>query len=92
MLDKARKNVGDKTFFDYDAFKNNCQFFIRYCLEAIGLYTEPAKNFLFQDVEGIYKGLPSYVSKIAKVATRTGAVASKILGKGNKKMKQKIYK
>jgi hypothetical protein len=92
MLDKARKNVGDKTFFDYDAFKNNCQFFIRYCLEAIGLYTEPAKNFLFQDVEGIYKGLPSYVSKIAKVTTRTGAVVSKILGKGNKKMKQKIYK
>jgi hypothetical protein len=92
MLDKARKNVGDKTFFDYDAFKNNCQFFIRYCLEAVGLYSEQAKNFLFQDVEGIYKGLPSYVSKIAKVATRTGAVASKILGRGNNKMKQKIYK
>jgi len=86
MLDKARKNVGDKTFFDYDAFKNNCQFFIRYCLEAVGLYTEPAKNFLFQDVEGIYKGLPSYVSKIAKGITTTGAVASKIFGRGSEQL------
>lgn len=91
ILETARRKVGDKTFFDYDAFKNNCQFFIRYLLEGQGLYSKQAEAFLFQDVEGIYKGLPSYVSKIAKAITTTGAVISKIRGKGKNKMKQKKY-
>lgn len=89
MLETARKKVGDKTFFDYHYMLNNCQFFIRYLLEGQGLYSKQAETFLFQDVEGIYKGLPSYVSKIAKAITTTGAVVSKIRGKG--KMKQKKY-
>lgn len=87
MLDKARKNVGDKTFFDYDAFNKgeatNCQGFIKILLEAVGLYSQPAKDFLFQDLENIYKELPSYVPKVAKAFTTTGAIFNKISGKGN---------
>jgi hypothetical protein len=83
MLEKARKAVGDKTFFDYDAFTNNCQFFIRYLLESVGLYSEDAKKFLFQDIQKIYEQLPSYVPKIAKAVTTTGAIFNKITGQGN---------
>ena len=86
LLETARSNVGDNTFFSYDAFKNNCQFFIRYLLEGQNLYTEQAKNFLFQDLENIYNELPSYVPKVMKGATTLGAITNKILGKGKDKI------
>jgi len=86
ILDTARKNVGDKTFFLYDAFKNNCQYFIKFLLEGQNLYSQKAKDFLFQDLEEIYKGLPSYVPKVMKGATTMGAIVNKILGKGKDKI------
>lgn len=82
ILDTARTKIGDNTFFSYDAFKNNCQFFIRYLLEGQNLYSEQAKNFLFQDLENIYNELPSYVPKVMKGATTMGAIVDKILGRG----------
>jgi len=83
ILETARKNVGDKTFFDYD-INNNCQFFIKYLLEGQGLYSQKAKDFLFQDLKDIYEGLPSYVPYIMKGATRLGNIVNKITG-GDKK-------
>ena len=82
LLEKARNKVGDKTFFDYNAFTNNCQFFIKYLLENSDLYSDGAKNFLFQDLKSIYENLPSYVPKIAKAVTTTGAIFNKITGQG----------
>jgi len=82
LFDKARASVPEKTFYDYNAFTNNCQFFIRYILQASGLYSEPIAHFVFQDTTEIMKHLPSYVSTVAKVVTRTGAVVKKVLGKG----------
>lgn len=80
ILETARQNVGDRTFFDYEGFTNNCQFFIKYLLEGQGLYSQQAKDFLFQDLEEIYKGLPSYVPYIMKGATRLGNIVNKITG------------
>jgi spermidine synthase len=51
-------------------------------LETEGLYSKEAEKFLFQDISEIYKRLPSYVSKVAKVVTDTGAVVSKLTGQG----------
>ena len=82
LFDKARASVPEKTFYDYNAFTNNCQFFIRYILQASGLYSEPIAKFVFQDTTEIIKHLPAYVSTVAKVITRTGAVVNKVLGKG----------
>jgi hypothetical protein len=90
MLDTARKTVGDKTFFDYDAFNNNCQFFLRFLLEGQGLYSEDAKTFLFQDLQEVLKGLPAYVPKIAKAITTTGAVVNKLLGKGDDEEEEEV--
>jgi len=86
ILNTARKNIGDSKFFLYDAFTNNCQFFIKYLLEGQGLYNQNTKDFLFQDLEEIYKGLPSYVPKVMKGATTMGAIVNKILGKGKDKI------
>lgn len=85
FINGARQKVGnDKLFFGYDAFSNNCQFFIRYILETAGLYSEAAKNFLFQDLSKIAENLPSSTKAIAKGVTTLGAVVSKLSGKGKK--------
>jgi hypothetical protein len=83
MLEKARKKVGDQRYFAYDPFTNNCQFFIKYLLEAVRLYTPAAKTFLFQDLTKIVENLPSYVTKVAKTVTTTGALVDKWRGKGD---------
>jgi hypothetical protein len=82
VLETARKNVGDKTFFDYDPFTNNCQYFIKYLLEGVHLYGSKEKDFLFQDLSVIVRRMPSYVGKIAKGVTTLGAIVDKITGKG----------
>jgi len=86
ILETARKDVGDNIFFSYDPFKNNCQYFIKYLLEGQELYNESAKNFLFQDLESVYKELPEYVPKVMNGVTTIGAIANKLLGKGKDKI------
>jgi hypothetical protein len=85
MLNKGRASVGDNMWFSYDAFKNNCQYFIKYCLEASGLYDTKAKDFLFQDITELTKEMPEYVKRFANVATTTGAIINKITGQGQDK-------
>jgi len=76
------KTKDDKRFFGYDAFTNNCQYFIRYILETAGLYSEGAKSFLFQDLSKVAEELPGYAKTIAKGVTDLGATFNKITGKG----------
>lgn len=89
MFEKGRKNVGDKKWFLYDPFHNNCQFFIKYCLEAVGLYGVPEKDFLFQDISQLAKEMPSLSKKIAKATTDVGAVVNKLTGRGENPIKIK---
>jgi hypothetical protein len=83
LTEKTRQKVGDSLYYRYDAFKNNCQFFIRYLLESVNLYSKQASDFLFQDVSDLIKHLPSYVKKISNVATKTGAYLNKVTGQGH---------
>jgi hypothetical protein len=82
MFEVGRKNVGEKKWFLYDPFSNNCQYFIKYCLESINLYGTQEKDFLFQDLTELAKELPSYTKKIAKTTTDIGAVVNKLTGRG----------
>jgi len=84
MLEKARQQQGDRKFFEYDAFSNNCQYFISYLLGAEGLYSEDSKQFLFQDISGIVKELPDYVKRFARGVTDLDATVNKVTG-GKKK-------
>ena len=94
ILNSARTEVGDKKFFLYDSFKNNCQSFVKMLLENQGLFNSKTKDFLFQDLKDIYSELPDYVPKVMSGFTNVGAFANKILGKGQDKkivMKQKDF-
>lgn len=83
LVENTRKRIGDNQFFSYDAFRNNCQNFLRHLLMTYNLYTYQVNKFVFQDITEIYKGLPSFVSKIARTVTDIGATASKLIGKGD---------
>lgn len=87
LFDQTRQRVGDKTFFDYDAFKNNCQYFIKYLLETMGLYTPQAQAFLFQDLSKVAKEMPQYTKAIMKGTTRLGNIFAKLTGQGKPSQK-----
>jgi hypothetical protein len=91
FVNGAREKLNDdKKWFGYDAFNNNCQYFIRYILETAGLYSEGAKNFLFQDLSKVAEQMPGFAKTIAKGVTDLGATFSKLSGKGKPSKSAKV--
>lgn len=86
LVDGTRRRVGDYNFFSYDPFNNNCQFFIRYLLETLGMYGEQQKNFLFQDMAEFQKELPKWLPGFSRGITDLGATVANLRGKGHEGM------
>jgi hypothetical protein len=88
MVDTAIAKVGAPTYFGYSGLgtgttaPNNCQWFLKYNLEAVGLFTPTFQNFIFQDVEDIAKGIPEYAKRIMDSVTDLGKTASILSGAG----------
>jgi hypothetical protein len=82
MLADGLQTVGVDKWFLYHPLNNNCQSFISYILQTLGLYNMQTRTFLYQNMEAIKQELPSYVKTIMKATTDIGAVASKLMGKG----------
>lgn len=86
IIDKTLQRIGPEKFYDYDAFTNNCQFFIRNILMNSGLLSQQAYNFLFQNISGIAKDLEDsghgYVHKGLNIITNLGSRVSRLIGKG----------
>lgn len=87
LVDGTKQRVGDYTFFSYDPFTNNCQFFIRYLLETLKMYGKPEADFLFQDMTGFKKELPKWLPAFSRKVTDLGATVANIRGKGKPKPK-----
>jgi hypothetical protein len=82
LLENTRKVQGSN-FFLYDAFKRNCQMFIRDLLKYSGLLTPEVEAFIMQDAKKILEGMPWYFSGLAKGLTDIGAQLDRIIyGKG----------
>ncbi len=82
FLDKGQKLGGDN-YFIYDAFKSNCQMFLKTLLDANGLSTDATTAFILQPVEELLKELPSYTGKVARALTDVAGVANvAIYGRG----------
>lgn len=82
MLADGLEKVGVDKWFLYHPLNNNCQSFISYILQTLGLYNMQTRTFLYQNMEAIKQELPSYVKSTMKAVTDLGAVASKLMGKG----------
>jgi hypothetical protein len=82
LLDGARKIQG-ANFYNYDAFRNNCQDFIVAVLNGSGLATPNNTAWVKQPVSDLVTELPDYTSKVANIATDIGALANVVLeGRG----------
>lgn len=70
-------------YFQYDAFRDNCQAFINAILTANELNTPRIHAFVLQDTSSILKGLPDYVSPFANLTTNIAGLADRaIQGEG----------
>jgi hypothetical protein len=87
MFQKARDKVGDTRFFSYSALgQNNCQDFIALLLDVEGLYNEPEKQFVYQDISQLVKELPDTTVAASQGITHIGALANKYLGIGGSRV------
>ena len=85
FFNKARTRVGDAVFFVYDSKTQNCQYFLRNCLQANSVWTESLSKFVMQDSESIYKNL-GLLEKVNKAFTDiAGKADHAIFGAGEKK-------
>ena len=50
LINNTLKYMGDSKFYDYDAWHNNCQVFIKSILISNDLFNESYNKFLFQDL------------------------------------------
>lgn len=92
LLPKAQKSMGDK-YFTYSAFENNCQDFILAILRSNGLGDSGSTAFIKQDLQKVTGSMPTYVRKIAQLATDIGAVANVAMeGRGGRKPRAKFAK
>lgn len=80
LMENGRKRLGNQ-FFRYDAMKNNCQDFLLNVLQASGIGDQSDYEFIKQDTEKLFKGLP-ILKGIAHTATDTGAILNKTLQGG----------
>ena len=94
LMENTRKFMGDKKYFDYDAFNNNCQNFILSILKANQLNTPEYEKFIYQDIRELYKELEEkagYVSTISKFSTRMGKAWNKLTGAGTTQDLKKVF-
>ena len=78
FMRKAQEAKGD-SFFQYDAFNNNCQIFIDGILSANGINTPEVQKFVLQDVSNLLSDLPEYVQPFARLTTNIAGLADTIL-------------
>ena len=81
MYRRTRERVGEKRFYEYDSFKQNCQDFIVDNLDTIGATYD--KSWVKQDVQQIVEKSPNWFPSLAKALTDFGSVAEKVTGGGN---------
>lgn len=80
-IEQVRKQKGDRVFHTYHLAKNNCGSFITYLLQHLGLYSEEAHKFIFQDTERELKPY-KILDHVANTAVRTIAAANYVTGNG----------
>lgn len=78
LLEKTRKRMGDSNFTSYSSRRNNCQDFLSNVLAANGLSSPEYTKFIKQDLEKVFKNLPSYAEKIADFVTGASRVVERL--------------
>ncbi len=80
MFRDTRKLMGEKKFYGYDSFKNNCQKFVVKTLTAIGATFD--KKFVLQDLKKLSKKVPSFTKGLTRFFTDFARTARRVIGFG----------
>ena len=72
----TRKLMGEKKFYGYSAFSNNCQKFVVKVMTAID------KDFVLQDLKKLSKKVPSFTKKMTTFFTDFARTARRVIGFG----------
>lgn len=78
ILQNTINRVGEDRVVKYSAFSTNCQLFIRDILETLGLYSDQASQFVYQDVSGILAEMNPYVADFAQNLTDIAGGVSQV--------------
>jgi hypothetical protein len=76
MLQKTKDAMGTYIYWQYNAFTNNCQRFIKYILSSNGLLTPKLLDFIDQNIEAIAN--ESVSAPVKAVVNFTTTLASKL--------------
>ena len=87
MFRDTRKLMGEKKFYGYDAFKNNCQKFVVRVMQAIGATYD--KKFVLQDLKKLSKNVPSFTKKLTNFFTDFARTARRVIGFGHGEEEEK---
>ena len=69
MVTSTRNRMGTEHFYDYRGYDWNCQDFLINFLEANGMLTQGARDFLFQDTKAMFDDMPGVFKPISKAVT-----------------------
>ena len=78
FIQKAVDAIGP-SIYQYDAFQNNCQLFVRNILQANGLLNPQVQGFIMQDSLSLIQQLPDYVGPFARVITNIAGIADRFI-------------
>jgi len=87
MFRDTRKLMGEKKFYGYDAWSNNCQKFVVKTLTAIGAKFD--KDFVLQDLKKLSKSVPSFTRKLTTFFTDFARTARRVIGFGHGETEEK---
>lgn len=90
LLQRTKEKMGDSLFSNYNAHTNNCQDFVLGVLNGNDMNSADAQNFVKQDADAVFRGMPVFADKLAGVLTDIGAVADKLISGG--KMEHPVFK
>lgn len=80
LFTQAEDVTGAKKYWIYDAVNANCQFFVKWTLQANGLWKDNMESFVIQDVQS---AVPRYLGTIMKRVTNlANRVQSFFKGRG----------
>jgi hypothetical protein len=80
MFRDTRKLMGEKKFYGYDSFSNNCQRFVIKVMTAIGAKFD--KKFVLQDLKKLSKSVPSFTKGLTRFFTDFARTARRVIGFG----------
>lgn len=77
-LEKAIADYGQDRIVRYNPWTTNCQLFMKDFLSSLGLYSDQANTFVYQDVASLVSELNPYVKELAEDLTAVAGTATTI--------------